>query len=139
MAAFVKFNSFVEARGRKVHNLHSDVLKVLLTNVASSAANTVKADITEITAGSGYVAGGTQAGNNSYVQVAGVAKLVADDVVITAVGGVIGPFRYAVLYNDTAANDELIGMWDYGSSQSLNAGEALTVDFSQAAGILTDT
>ena len=58
MPAFNKFNSFVEARGRGVHNLHADTLKVMLTNVAPVAANAVKADITEIAAGAGYSAGG---------------------------------------------------------------------------------
>ena len=36
MASFNKFNSFVEALAEKVHNLQSDVLKVMLT--ASQAA-----------------------------------------------------------------------------------------------------
>ena len=139
MAAFNKFNSFVEARGRKVHNLHTEVLKVMLTNVAPAAGNAVKADITEIAAGNGYVAGGVAVANTSYSQAAGVAKLLGDDPVITAVGGAIGPARYAILYNDTALNDELIGWWDYGSAFTLNANEALTVDFNQATGILQDS
>jgi len=139
MAAFNKFNSFVEARGRKVHNLHTDVLKAMLTNVAPVAGNSVKADIVEIAAGNGYVAGGVAIANTSYSQVAGVAKLLGDDPVITAVGGSIGPARYVVLYNDTALNDELIGWWDYSSAFTLNVNEALTVDFSQATGILQDS
>ena len=138
MAAFQKFNSFVEARGRGVHNLHADTLKVMLSNVAPIAANAVKGDITEIAAGNGYPAGGVQVANNTYVQSGGLAKLLGDDVVITASGGPIGPWRYAVLYNDTAVNDELIGFWDKGTSDSLADGEAVTIDLDQAAGILTD-
>lgn len=138
MAAFNKFQPFVEAKGRKVHNLHTDTLKILLTNVAPAAANGVKADLTEIAAGNGYAAGGPAVPNTSYVQTGGLAKLVGDDVVITAAGGSIGPFRYAVLYNDTALNDELIGWWDYGQSITLNTGEAITIDFNQASGLISE-
>ena len=70
-----------------------------------------------------------------------VYKLVGNDVVITASGGSIGPFRYAVLYNDTPTSpaDPLIAWWDYGSSTSINNGENLTVDLDQVAGIFTVT
>lgn len=59
MATFNKFNAFVQDLTRKVHNLNSDTLKILLTNVAPVATNAVKADLTEIAAGNGYTAGGT--------------------------------------------------------------------------------
>lgn len=137
MAVFNRFNCFTQDVGRKVHNLHADTLKVMLTNVAPVVTNTVKANLTEIAAGNGYAAGGVQVPNNSFTQSAGVAKLVGDDPVITAAGGVIGPYRYAVLYNDTALNDELIGWWDYGAATQLNDGEAQTIDLDQAAGVLT--
>lgn len=139
MATFTKFNSFVEAVAEKVHNLGSDTLKVMLTNSAPAASNTVKADITEISAGNGYTAGGTQASQTSSAQSSGVYKLVCSDVVFTASGGSIGPFRYAVLYNDTAASDELIGYWDYGSAITLTTGGTFTVDFSATNGVLTLT
>jgi hypothetical protein len=137
MASFNKFNSFVEAIAEKVHNLGADTLKVMLTNSAPSAANTVKADITEISAGNGYAAGGTAATISSSAQTSGTYKLVLADVVFTASGGTIGPFRYVVLYNDTATNDELIGYFDYGSAITLNSGETFTVDFDGSAGVLT--
>lgn len=137
MAAFNKFNSFVEALAEKVHNLGSDTLKVMLSNTAPSASNTVKADITEISAGNGYTAGGHQASQSSSSQSGGTYKLVLNDVTITASGGSIGPFRYVILYNDTATNDELIGWYDYGSSITLNNGEPFTVDFDGTNGVLT--
>lgn len=136
MATFNKFNSFVEALSEKVHNLGSDTLKVMLSNSAPTASNTVKADITEISAGNGYTAGGTQASQTSSAQSSGTYKLVLGDVVFTATGAV-GPFRYVVLYNDTATNDELIGWYDYGSSISLANGETFTVDFDPTNGVLT--
>ena len=135
MATFSKFNSFVEALAEKVHNLGSDTLKVMLTNSAPSAANTVKANITEIAAGNGYTAGGTQAVISASSQTSGTYKLVLADVVFTA-SGAVGPFRYAVLYNDTATNDELIAYADYGSSVSLANGETFTVDFDAVNGAI---
>ena len=137
MASFNKFNAFVENVAEKVHNLGADTLKVMLTNTAPVAGNSVKSDLTEISAGNGYTAGGTAATISSSSQTSGTYKLVLADVVFTASGGSIGPFRYAVLYNDTAASDELIGWWDYGSSITLASGENFTVDFDPSAGVLT--
>jgi hypothetical protein len=138
VASFQKFNSFVEALAEKTHNLGSDTLKVLLCNTAPVATNTVKANLTEITAGNGYTAGGNTASITSSAQTSGTYKLVlGDPTTWTASGGSIGPFRYAVLYNDTATNDELIGFWDYGSSITLAAGESFAVDFDASTGVLT--
>ena len=135
MASFNKFNSFVDALSKKVHNLGSDVLKVMLTNSAPVATNSQKSNLTDITAGNGYTAGGT-ATTPTLSNSSGTEKLVCTDVVFTATGAV-GPFRYAVLYNDTATNKELIGWWDYGSSISLANGETFTVDFDGTNGVLT--
>lgn len=139
MATFNKFNSFVEALAEKVHNLGADTLKVMLTNSAPVATNAVKTDLTEISAGNGYTAGGTTASLVSSSQTSGTYKLVLSDVVFTASGGSIGPFRYAVLYNDTATNDELIGYYDYASSITLGTGESLTVDFNGTNGVFQST
>lgn len=138
MAAFNKFNCFVEDLAEKVHNLGSDTLKVMLTNSAPVATNTVKANLTEISAGNGYTAGGATVTITASSQTSGTYKLVGNDVTITAAGGSIGPFRYAVLYNDTPTSpaDPLIGFWDYGSSITLADTEPLTVDFDATNGIL---
>lgn len=138
MAVFNKFNSFVEAVAEKKHDLGADTLKVYLTNTLPVAANAVKADIAEITAQNGYPAGGSQATQTSSAQTGGVYKLVLADVLFTALAGGFGPFQYAVLYNDTAANDELIGWWTYNAAVTLfNAGETFLVDLDAAAGVLT--
>lgn len=139
MASFNKFNSFVEALAEKKHDLGADTLKVYLSNATpDAAADSIKTDLAEISAGNGYTAGGNQGTISSSSQTSGTYKLVlADPATWTASGGSIGPFRYAVLYNDTATNDELIGWWDYGSSITLNAGETFTVDFDAGTGVLT--
>ena len=140
MATYSKFNQFVEDIAKKVHNLNSDTLKVMLTNTAPTSANAIKSDITEISAGNGYTAGGNTAAFSTGAQTSGTYKLVlSDPTTWTAAGGTIGPFRYAVLYNDTQTSPvkPLIGYWDYGSSITLNAGETFTADLDQTNGVLT--
>ncbi len=138
MASFNKFRSFVEHEAEKVHNLGADTLKVMLTNTAPVNTNTVLADLVDLSTANGYTAGGTAATISSSAQTAGTYKLVLADVTFTASGGAIGPFRYAVLYNDTPTSpaDPLIGWWDYGSSITLADGESLLVDFDATNGVL---
>lgn len=138
MAAYNKFNVFVEDLANKIHDLFGspigDALKVMLVNSpAPVATNSVKADLTEIAAGNGYVAGGAAVSSNG-TRSAGTVTLDGDQVVWTASGGTIGPFRYVVLYNDTpiAPADPLIAWWDYGSSLTLQIGETFTVKFNNA-------
>lgn len=126
--------SLVEAIAEKVHNLGSDTLKVALTNSAPTQSNTVLANITEISYTNCSARTLTV---SSSAQSSGTYKLVISDLVLTASGGSVGPFRYAVIYNDTATNDELIGYYDYGSSITLADGETLTLDFDGTNGVFT--
>ena len=134
MATFNKFQDFVEQLGKGVHQLHAagHTLKVYLTNNApDAAADAVKADLVEsVSGGNGYTAGGHDT-QNDYTESGGTGSCTGVDIVLTARGGTIGAFRYAVLYNDTPTSpaDPLIGWWDYGSSITLNDGESLTIDF----------
>lgn len=66
MAAFNKFQDFVEQLCKGVHQLHAagHTLKVMLTNEAPLAADTVKGDMVEITAEHGYPSGGTDIQND---------------------------------------------------------------------------
>lgn len=131
MAIFNKFNQYVADEANGVHNLGSDTLKFMLTNTAPVATNSVKLDITEISAGNGYAAGGSAVGITSSTQTGGAYSLVPTaDVVFTAAGGSIGPFRYVVLYNDTPTSpaDPLISYYDRGSSLTLLDTETFTVD-----------
>ena len=136
MATFTKFYSFVEAVHEKVHNLGSDTLKVLLTNTAPSLSNTQKSDISgELSTANGYTAGGATITVTSSAQSSGLYTLIASDVSWSASGGSIGPFRWAVVYNDTATNDELIGYIDYGYSITVASGQTFTIDFDQTSGL----
>jgi len=117
----------------------SHVYKVMLTNTAPTASNAVKADLTEISAGNGYTAGGISVGTITGSQTSGTFKFSGGTDPIWTATGAIGPLRYAVLYNDTPTSPAkpLIGYWDYGSSVTLASGETFTVDLDQTNGILT--
>lgn len=138
MVAFSKYNCFVEDVAEKKHDLGADVIKVALSNAAPNAAtHATLADVSEIAAGNGYPAGGNAAAANASLQSGGTYKLTRDDpAAFVAAGGVIGPFRYAIMYNVTGGN-RLIGYYDYGSNVTLNDGETFTVDLDGAAGVLT--
>jgi type IV pilus biogenesis protein CpaD/CtpE len=136
MATFNKFNAFVADVANKTHNLGADTLKVMLTNTAPLATNAVRTDITEIAAGNGYTAGGTQATLVSSSQTSGTYALKLNNVTYTASPGSIGPFRYCVLYTATAASLNLIGWYDYGTSLTVTAGNSFQVQFDAANGVL---
>lgn len=130
MATFNKFEAFSEHLAEQVHKLDTHTLRVYLSNTAPNAAtHAVKADLAEISGGNGYTAGGADTQNNTS-RSGGTTSITGVDIVWTASGSV-GPFRYAVLYNDdpTAPADPLIGWWDYGSGVTLANGETFTVDF----------
>lgn len=138
MSAFNKFNQFVQDLANGKHNLGADTLKVMLTNTAPVATNAIKADITDIAAGSGYTAGGSAAAVTSSTQTGGVEKVIPTGSVVFTSSGSIGPFRYAVLYNDTQAAPAkpLIGWWDFGSPVTLTTGNTFTVQLDGTNGIL---
>lgn len=135
MATFNKFNSFVEALAEKVHNLGSDQLKVALCAAANApvATNTVLANLTQVA----YTnLSAREITTSSSAQTSGTYKLTLADLVLTA-SGAVAAFRYVVIYNDTASNDELIGWYDYGSEVTLQNGDTFTIDFDGSNGALT--
>jgi hypothetical protein len=128
MASYNKFEDFVEALCLGEHDLNTDTLKVYLSNAAPSAsADADKADLAEISNENGYAAPVDI--QNTMSESGGTATVAAVDVTITASGGTVGPFQYAVIYNDDHANDALVCWWDYGSAITLQNGESFTVDF----------
>lgn len=135
MVAYNKFNSFVEAVAEKVHNLGSDQLVVALTAAANApvATNTQLSNLTQIS----YTnCSSRNITTSSSAQSSGTYKLVLADLTLTASGGSVGPFRYVVIYNDTATNDELIGWYDYGSDITLANTETILLDFDGTNGVL---
>jgi len=144
MATFNKFNDFAEQVLKGVHNFSTHTFKAVFTNTAPVAANTVLADIAQISNGGGYTGGaggGVQLDSVVLSETTGIAKVTIADEVFTATGASVGPFRYVVIYNDTATSpaDALVGWYDYGSSITLADGESLTIDFDATAGVITLT
>lgn len=136
MAGLTLFYCFLEDLAEGKHNLGANTLKIALTNTAPALTNTKLADIVQITAANGYAAGGTAAAITSSAQTAGAYKLILGDVTFTATGGSIGPFRYLVLYNDTATDRPLIGFADYGVAYTVPAAQTFVADFSASDGVL---
>lgn len=132
MASQTYFQQFYEDLANGVHDLFgtTHTVKVVLTNTAPTAStDAVLADITQISAGNGYTTGGEDLQNDG-TRSGGTVTVTGVDITWTASGGTIGPFRYAVAYNDTPTSpaDPLISYVDYGSSITLNAGETFKYD-----------
>lgn len=138
MVAYNKINQFPEDLAKKKHDLSADVFKVMLTNVAPVASNTVYANLTDLATSGGYTAGGGTASITSCAQTSGTLKWILGNVVTTATGAV-GPFRYAALYNFTQTTPlkPLIAWWDYGSSITLANGDTFTWAPDATNGVLT--
>ena len=131
MVAGVVFTPFYQNLGLGEFDFDTDAFYIALSNTAPTAATDADlGDITQIANGNGYTTGGAEVENSGITD--GVFS--GDDVVFTASGS-LGPFRYVILYDNTHANDLLVGYWDYGSEVTLALGETFTVDF--GAAILT--
>jgi len=132
VATYTKFNSFVEDLAEGAHNLGSNQLVVALTNSAPVAGNTTLSNITEIS----YTnCSSRNITTSASAQTSGTYRLTLNDLVLTA-SGTVGPFRYVVIYNDTASGDPLIAYYDYGSSITLASGETFTIDFDGTNGFI---
>lgn len=136
MATYNKFQDFAEQIAKGVHNFASHTFKVALTNTAPVATQTSLDTVTNHpapAAANGYTAGGT-ATTITTSESAGTMTVQGTSVTFTASGGNLGPFRYIILYNDSATSpaDALIAYADYGSSITLADTETFTVSFNNA-------
>ncbi len=133
MAAYNKFQQFIEDLFKGVHNFTSDATSTITVALTASAnapvaTNAVLSDLTQIsyTNLSSRVITGVTAEHTT-----GTVHLTATDLVLTA-SGAVATFRYVVLYNDdpTSPADPLIAWYDYGSDVTLASGDTFTIDFS---------
>lgn len=131
MATFTFFESFVRDLGNGTIDLDTHTFKWALTNtLPDTDADETLSAITQISGG-GYAV--QTAANVTWAETSagsGVWKFSHDDVVWTASGADMGPFRYAVLYDDTPTSpaDPLIGVLDYGSGLTVPDGGTFTLD-----------
>lgn len=89
---------------------HTFKIALLDSGYSPSAAHTGYSDVSgdELATGAGYTAGGETLASVTWNRTDGVATFDSADKVWTASGGPIAA-RYAVIYDDTHANDALIG------------------------------
>jgi len=132
MTALTKINGFAEHLAEAVHNLGSNQLVIALSNtdpttdgVQASTAAAVLATVTQIA----YTnLSSRNLTTSSSAQTSGTYALVLNDLVLSA-SGPVADFRYVYVYDDTATNDDLIGVYDNVSVVSMTTGETFTIDF----------
>ena len=128
MANYTKFQQFVEDLAHGVHNFDSDTIKVALSSAGNAPSASDDAVLTDITTIAAPAVNSVTLTKSSSGQTSGTYKYIPNDLTMTASGSV-GPFRYVIIYNDTAANDPLICYFDYGSEVTLATGDTFKLDF----------
>ena len=131
-ASYNKFQPAIETLFEGI-NTGTDSFVIKLATAVSAAAGT----ITEVANGNGYTTGGNAASTTSSSQSGGTYKLVlASPTAWTATGAGFS-FQYAVLTDSTTGTN--IAYWDYGSSQTVAAGETVTVTLDGTNGVFQAT
>ena len=135
-SAWNKFNDFSEQLVRGVHDFDANTFKVVLVPDTDPpvAADVDLSTITQVANGGGYTTGGATT-TITISETSGTTTVSGTEIVWTGTGSGFGPFRYAVLYNDSSTSpaDALIAWFDYGSSISVGAGETFTLKFNNAS------
>jgi hypothetical protein len=141
MAVTISFYAkFIETIGDGTIDLDGDVFDIILMSGshAFNSAHTQKSQIAanEIASGNGYTQGAKTLASVTWSESGGVTTFDAADVTWTASGGDIGPAEHAVIYSETAANDELMCSIGFGQAETAGDGTDFKVTF-DASGIFT--
>lgn len=132
MATFTLFDEFIKYLGDGTIDLDTHTFKAILTNSAPvQGTNTIKSDITEITAANGYSSGGVTMSGVTWTETSsgsGVWRFTASSPAWTASGGSIATHQYLVVYDDTPTSpaDPLVGYVDSGASSVIANGNTRT-------------
>jgi hypothetical protein len=141
VAVTISLYNHTAARFADGSNAVGDTYKVMLCTAATfNAADTTLAGVTktEVANGNGYTTGGaTLSGVAVTTVTTNDAKFDANDVTWSASGGAITA-SYAILYNDTDANDPPVAFIDFGGSESAGDGTDFKIIWN-ASGIFTFT
>lgn len=134
-AAYNKVSAAIEPLLEQI-NAGSDSWAVALAvSVPASAA--FVAGTTDLATGGGYTQGGNAATVSSATQTAGTYKLVLNSPATWTASGGGFTFRYALLVNST--NNIVLAYWDYGSAQTLAAGDTIAVTLDATNGVFQAT
>jgi hypothetical protein len=145
MATYNEINDWLANMMEDV-DCESDSFEIALSNTAPGSESTpptgdgngVLANVTEIT----YTFCSSRViTTTSSAQVAGLYKLILQDLTLSASGGSVGPFRYVYIFDQTVTTpaDPLVCYYDYGSSITLLDGEDLDIDFDGTNGLFQIT
>lgn len=141
MAITISLYNHTARRFASGANAAGDTYKVMLCTAATfDAANTTLDGITktEVANANGYTTGGLALTNVSVDTVTtNDARFDADNADWTATGGSITA-SFAILYNDTDADDPPVAFIDFDGSQSAGSGTLFRVEW-DASGIFTWT
>jgi hypothetical protein len=134
MATYTKYNTFVEKLCNKLIDAFgtTDTWKAVIhTDAPVTATDSTVSDLTQISGANGYTTGGNDISFNS-TRSGGTVTATASDVTWTASGGNLGSSttgRYVSIYDDSAASDDLLCSFDYGSTFTVADGGTFTLDF----------
>jgi hypothetical protein len=131
-ATWNKFQDFSEQLVRGEHDFDANVFKVVLSNSLPLATYTQLSQISQLSTGGGYTSGG-ETTTVTVSETSGTTTVSGTQLQWTGSGSGFGPFQYAVLYNESTANDLLIAWFDYNSAISVNASETFTLKFNNAS------
>lgn len=117
VTVFTLFNKAKKKLGDGTIDLDTHAFKVMLCNASQSitaafagtSTDARKADLTgELTTANGYTAAGVALGSITWNEASGTVTFDAADTSWTLTGAGI-TYKYAVIYDDTATNDDLLG------------------------------
>jgi hypothetical protein len=134
MATYVKYEPFIENLINEIVDAFgtTDTFKAVIhTDAPTVATDDQLADLTQIAGNNGYTTDGDDIQNDS-TRTGGTVTMTAVDVVWTASGGNLGSSttgRYVSIHDDTAAGNELMCSFDYGSTFTVASGETFTLNF----------
>jgi len=131
-ATWNKFQDFSEQLVRGEHDFDANVFKVVLSNSLPLATYTQLSQISQLSTGGGYTSGG-ETTTVTVSETSGTTTVSGTQLQWTGSGSGFGPVQYAVLYNESTANDLLIAWFDYNSAISVNASETFTLKFNNAS------
>ena len=130
--AYNKFTPSIENLFEGI-NSGSDSWSIKLGTAVNQAAGT----FTEVANGNGYTTGGNSAAVSSATQSGGTYKLVLTSPAVWTASGAGFAFQYAIMTDTTTGTN--VAYWDYGSSQTVNPGETVTVTLDGTNGVFQAT
>lgn len=112
---------------KKLIDLSADTLKIILMNNTYAFDKDADATLADVTADqlatlNGYTQNDKTLANLVLTEddVNDKGSMTCDDVSWTAAGGSIGPTGAAIIYDDTTADDTVIGCIDFGTDYTIN-------------------